>query len=53
MEKRLQELCLAHFFGCPYCSNGTKIHLDVALHECFTETLSRSFISGLVVQKAL
>ena len=32
MENVLQELFLAQFFGCPYRSNGTKIHLDVALY---------------------
>ena len=31
MEEVLQELFSAHFLGHPYCSNGTKIHLDVAL----------------------
>ena len=31
MEEVLQELFWAHFLGHPYCSNGTKIHLDVAL----------------------
>ena len=31
MEKVLQELSWVHFFGHPYCLNGTKIHLDVAL----------------------
>ena len=31
MGKVLQELFWAHFFGCPYRSNGTKIHLDAAL----------------------
>ena len=33
MKKVLQELFWVHFFGHPYCSNGTKIHLDAALHE--------------------
>ena len=32
MEKVLQELFWAYFFGRPYRSNGTKIHLDAALH---------------------
>ena len=27
----LQELFWVHFLGCRYCSNGTKIHLDLAL----------------------
>ena len=29
--KVLQELFWVHFFGCPYCSDSTKIHLDAAL----------------------
>ena len=33
MEKVLQELFGVHFFGCPYHSNGTKIHLDAALDK--------------------
>ena len=33
MKKVLQELFWVHFFGHPYSSNGTKIHLDAALHE--------------------
>ena len=33
MEKVLQEHFWAHFFGRPYCSNGTKIHLDAAMDE--------------------
>ena len=33
MKKVLQELFWVHFFGHPYRSNGTKIHLDAALHE--------------------
>ena len=28
MEKVLQELFWAHFFGRPYRPNGTEIHLD-------------------------
>ena len=32
MGKRTQELFWVHFFGCPYCSNSTKTHLDVVLH---------------------
>ena len=31
MEKVLQELVWVPFFGCPYHSNGTKLHLVVAL----------------------
>ena len=31
MEKVLQELFWAHFFGHSYRSNGTKIYLDTAL----------------------
>ena len=31
MKKVLQELFWPHFFGRPYRSNGTKIHLDAAL----------------------
>ena len=31
MEKVLQEIFWVHFFGRPYHSNGTKIHLDVTL----------------------
>ena len=31
MENVLQELFLAQFFGYPYHSNGTKIHLDAEL----------------------
>ena len=31
LEKTLQELFWAHFFGCPYRSNGTKIHLGATL----------------------
>ena len=31
MENVLQELFWAYFFGCPYRSNGTKIHLEAAL----------------------
>ena len=31
MEKLLQELFWTPFFGGPYHSNGTKIHVDVAL----------------------
>ena len=31
MEKVLQELFWAHFFGQSYRSNGTKIYLDTAL----------------------
>ena len=30
MEKVIQELFSAPFFGCPYRYNGTKIHLDAA-----------------------
>ena len=33
MEKELQELFWVHFFGHPYRSNGTKIHLDAALNS--------------------
>ena len=36
MEKVLQELFWAHFFGRPYRSNGTKIHLDAALLAVFS-----------------
>ena len=32
MEKVLQEVFWACFFGRPHHSNGTKIHLDAALH---------------------
>ena len=31
MENVLQELFWTHFFGRSYRSNGSKIHLDVAL----------------------
>ena len=31
MENELQELFWVHFFGCPHHSNGTKVHVDVAL----------------------
>ena len=31
MEKVYQKLFWVHLFGHPHCSNGTKIHLDVAL----------------------
>ena len=31
--KKLQEIFWVHFFGHPYCSNGTKIHLDVELRN--------------------
>ena len=31
MEKVLQELFWAHFFGRPYRSNGTKAYLDAAV----------------------
>ena len=31
MEKVLQELFWVPFFGCPYCSNSTKIHLHATL----------------------
>ena len=34
MEKVLQELFWAYFFGRPYCSNGTNIYLDAALFQC-------------------
>ena len=33
MEKVLEELIWAPFFRRPYCSNGTKIHLDAALYQ--------------------
>ena len=33
MEIALQEFFWAHFFGCPYRSNGTKTYLDTALIE--------------------
>ena len=44
MEKVLQEL-FGVFFGCPYHSKGTKIHLDAALTtyitgNCLSEKLS-------------
>ena len=31
MEKVLQEFFWEHIFGCPYCLNSTKIHLDETL----------------------
>ena len=45
MERVLQELFGAHFFGRPYCSKGTKINLDAALTtyitgNCLSEKLS-------------
>ena len=37
MEKVLQEFFWVHFFGCPYRSNGTKLHLDAALNTSASE----------------
>ena len=38
MAKVLQELFWAYFFERPYRSNGTKIHLDAAVHLIAAET---------------
>ena len=38
MAKVLQELFWAYFFGRSYRSNGTKIHLDAAVHLIAAET---------------
>ena len=42
MEKVLQEHFWAHFFGRPYCSNGTKIHLDAAMDSPLTYVYNKS-----------
>ena len=44
IEKRLHDLW-AHFFGRPYRSNGTKIHLDAVLHTSLW--CLRRFYEGL------
>ena len=38
MEKVLQERFWAHFFGHPYHSSGTKIHLDASLQVATRST---------------
>ena len=43
MWKVLQELSWAHFFGCPYRSNGNKIHMDAALEVFIPEVNCKVF----------
>ena len=47
MEKVLQELFWVPFFGCPYRSNSTKIHLDVTL-ACKKQHAPLLFITLIV-----
>ena len=50
MEKVLQELFWVHFLGCRYCSNGTKIHLDLALITLNIIMLLGVFVKNQYVQ---
>ena len=46
MEKVLQELFCLHFFGQPYHSNGTKIHLDAALCTIYLKECQNYAVIG-------
>ena len=46
MEKVLQELFCLHFFGQPYHSNGTKIHLDAALSTIYLKECQNYAVIG-------
>ena len=52
MEKVLQQFYGVHFLGRPYHSNGSKIHLDAALHYSRNKSLQQKS-QLLTVQKQL
>ena len=49
MEKVLQEPFWLHFFGHPYRSNGTKIHLDATLQHIIFKANSWCFSRSIYV----